>query len=257
MEPTTHYLSGFNNHHQTEALPGALPLNQNSPQQVPFGLYAEQLSGSAFTRPRNHNLYSWLYRIQPSVVHGEFKPYLSEATFYSSEIVTPQPPNQLRWSALPAPTKPRDFIDGLIHIATTGNLNQPNAALYIYQISQQLAHRYYYDADGDLVFVLQQGELQFNTEFGCITATPGEIVVIPRGIKFQVLNLQNYCAGYLCENFAAPFILPELGIIGANGLANPRDFCYPTAQYQDLSGNFELICNIKITYGVVNVPIRH
>src|SRR5258706_15140906 len=115
--PGSRYQSGFGNEFATEALPGALPQGQNSPQQAPYGLYAEQLSGTAFTAPRHANRRSWLYRLRPAAVHGAFRPL--EAPRLKSALFDdmPVPPEQLRWDPLPLPSAPTDFVDGLLTMA--------------------------------------------------------------------------------------------------------------------------------------------
>lgn len=244
MKNSLDYLHGFANHFQSEALANVLPRGQNSPQQVPFGLYAEQLSGSAFTMPRSHNLSSWCYRIRPSVVHDEFYA-LDTAYSFINDQSTPMPPTQMRWDPMPYPSKSCDLIQGLMMLASNGSAELlMGAAIYLYSINNSMRD-YFYNADGELVFVLQEGGLHFKTEFGSIEAAPGEIVVIPRGIKFQVKLLEKSARGYVCENFGQPFRLPELGVIGANGLANPRDFQVPCAAFEELTGDFNLICKFQ------------
>ncbi|KTC93800.1 MULTISPECIES: homogentisate 1,2-dioxygenase [Legionella] len=231
------YLAGFGNHHQTEAIPGALPKEQNSPQQCPLGLYAEQLSGSAFTRPRHLNLHSWLYRTLPSVVHGDYAPYLKAK---SLTFAKDQAPNPLRWSPLQPPTLHQDFVDGLFYIA--GN-NIANA--FIYQCNQSMKNRYFSNSDGEMLIVPYLGEFIIYTEFGQLAMIPGKIAVIPRGIKFKIELSCPLACGYICENNGTPFTLPQLGPLGANGLANPRHFLYPHALFEDLQGEITLICKYQ------------
>lgn len=218
------YLSGFGNHHQTEALVGALPPNQNSPQQCQHGLYAEQLSGSAFTRPRHVNLHSWLYRQLPSVVHSDFVPYSKTIVQKFDALQTPNP---LRWAPFLLPTQPVDFVDGLFHLA--GN---KTAQTFLYLCNQSMTDRYFSDHDGELLIVPYLGDIILHTEMGRLDLTPGKIAVIPRGIKFKVALHGATAAGYICENQGLPFTLPSLGPLGANGLANPRHFLYPQAAFE-------------------------
>lgn len=229
-------LAGFGNHHQSEARPGALPEKQNSPQHCPFGLYAEQLSGSAFTRPRSQNLSSWLYRILPSVVHQDYTPYKKTI----QNTLTLPPPNPLRWMPMPPLPKPLNFIDGLFHLAGNEKLNT-----YIYQCNISMDLCYFSDHDGELLLVPYEGTLQLHTEFGQLMISPGQIAVIPRGVQFKVIIEDRDAAGYLCENRAKPLRLPELGTIGANGPANPRHFLYPEAAYEEHEGNIQLICKFQ------------
>lgn len=239
------YQHGFANHFATEALPNTLPIGQNSPQQVAHGLYAEQFSATAFTTPRANTLRSWLYRILPSVVHGEFSAY-SDLTVAPLMSVTP--PNQMRWSPLAAPNHKVDFIHGWRRMAAnTGPWQHCGAAAYIYHCNQSMTEQFFYDADGELLIIPQRGELHCVTEFGHLTVAPKQILVIPRGCKFQV-KVTESCSGYVCENKGVPFQLPELGPIGANGLANPRDFEAPVAAFEHKRGDFQLICKFNDSY---------
>jgi homogentisate 1,2-dioxygenase len=235
------YMSGFANEFATEALAGALPVGQNSPQQCPYGLYAEQLSGSAFTAPRAANRRSWLYRIRPSAVHRPFK-RIDDGRLTSDFGQVDTPPNQLRWDPLPIPTQPTDFVQGLVTMAGNGDPHaQSGCGIHLYAANRSMTDRVFYNADGELLIVLQQGRLRFATELGVIEAEPHEIVVIPRGVRFRVELLDGTARGYICENFGAAFRLPDLGVIGSNGLANPRDFQTPTAWYEDRDGKYELV----------------
>jgi homogentisate 1,2-dioxygenase len=227
------YQSGFNNELATEALDGALPERGNSPQRVKFGLFAEQFSGSPFTVPRAMQKRSWLYRIRPSVLHEPFE-NIDARNLRGTFDEVPTPPNQLRWDPLPIPTEPTDFIEGLTTIA--GNAG---VGIHIYACNRSMEGRYFYDADGELLIVPETGALKIRTELGIVDVEPGEIAVIPRGTKFSVEN--GEARGYICENYGANFRLPDLGPIGSNGLANPRDFLTPVAAYEDVEGDFELL----------------
>ena len=242
--PELKSLSGFGNHFSSEVVKGALPTDQNSPQKAPLGLYAEQLSGSAFTAPRSANLFSWLYRIRPSVMHGAFEP-MKELTAQAFPVPKHLNPNQMRWNALPTPTKPTDFIEGLRTVCGNGSaLEGRGLHVHLYSFNQPNLNRYLMNADGDFLFVPQNGEIVLATEFGVMHVMPGEIAVIPRGIKFQVSG-KGVCSGYVGENFGAPFRLPELGPIGANGLAHRRHFLTPPAAYEDREGQFELLAKFS------------
>ncbi|WP_133128263.1 homogentisate 1,2-dioxygenase [Legionella nagasakiensis] len=231
------YLTGFGNHHQSEAIPGALPEKQNSPQRCELGLYAEQLSGTAFTRPRHQNLFSWMYRILPSVVQQDYVLYPQSI---QNQYTDALPPTPFRWSPQIMLEKKQDFIDGLFHFAGNSLLNA-----YIYQCNLSMSTRFFSDNDGELLFVPYLGSIRLHTEFGKMEISPGLIAVIPRGIKFKVELLNPYAAGYLCENSASPLTLPQLGPIGANGLANPRHFLYPHAAFEDINEEVELICKFQ------------
>src|SRR5215469_18367368 len=235
------YHSGFGNHFATEALPGALPEGRISPQRPAYGLYAEQFSGTAFTAPRHANRRSWLYRIRPAAVHESFQRI--DAGRITSDFSECEPsPNQLRWSPPPLPREPTDFLAGL---ATLGGNGSPDAhagcGIHWYVANRSMERRFFYDADGELLIVPQQGGLRLVTELGVLEVPPLEIAVIPRGLRFRVELLDAAARGYVCENFGAPLRLPDLGPIGANGLANPRDFETPVAWYEDRKGEFELV----------------
>jgi homogentisate 1,2-dioxygenase len=236
------YLSGFASFHETEAVPGALPQGQNSPQKVAFGLYAEQLSGSAFTAPRAHNLRSWLYRLRPSAAHPPYR-RIDDGLVRTAPCAEAQAtPNRLRWGALPMPARRADFVDGLVTLATCGDARlQHGAAVHLYAANGSMVDRVFYDADGELLIVPQEGALALATEFGRLDVAPGEIAVIPRGIRSRVELAGAAARGYVCENYGAPLRLPELGPIGANGLANPRDFLAPVAAFEERDMPTEVI----------------
>ncbi|GAA5234300.1 homogentisate 1,2-dioxygenase [Verticiella sediminum] len=250
------YLSGFGNAHATEALPGALPEGRNSPQVCPYGLYAEQLSGAAFTAPRNENRRSWLYRIRPGVVHRPFKPYDGAQRWESDFGTGPVTPNQLRWSPLPLPETPVDFVDGMTTWAGNGGPGaHTGVGIHLYACNQDMRGRYFYNADGEMLIVPQLGRLRFRTELGVLEVEPLEIVVIPRGVRFAVELMDGEARGYVLENFGAVLRLPELGPIGSNGLANARDFLAPAAAYEDVDGDFTLIA--KFTGGFWQCALDH
>jgi homogentisate 1,2-dioxygenase len=234
------YQAGFGNHFATEALPGALP-EHNSPQRCPYGLYAEQMSGTAFTAPRSANRRSWLYRIRPAVTHHPFRP-LDPGRISSDFAAVATPPNQMRWSPLPIPLQPTDFLEGL---ATMGGNGDPHAqsgcAIHLYAANRSMTQRAFYSADGELLIVPQQGRLLLTTELGRLAVEPLEIAVIPRGLRFRVELGEGAARGYVCENFGAAFRLPDLGPIGSNGLACERDFCTPVAWYEDSDEPYQLL----------------
>ncbi|PUA16746.1 homogentisate 1,2-dioxygenase [Glaciimonas sp. PCH181] len=241
------YQSGFCNDFATEALPGALPAGQNSPQKVAYGLYAEQLSGTAFTAPRAHNRRSWLYRIRPGAMHHAFQPLAHgvQGLFRSAPFnEVAASPNQLRWDPLPllASAQATDFVDGLTTIAGNGDAaGQVGIGIHLYVANRSMQDRFFYDADGELLIVPQQGRLLAHTEFGVLAVKPGEILIIPRGVRFRMVLPDGEARGYICENYGAQFELPELGPIGSNGLANARDFLAPIAAFEDREGDFELV----------------
>lgn len=233
------YMSGFANEFATEALPGALPVGRNSPQRAPYGLYAEQISGTAFTAPRHANRRSWVYRIRPAAVHEPFEPVENDRLISSFDH-PPTPPNQMRWDPLPMPSAPTDFVDGLVTMA--GNAG---CAIHVYAANKAMDSRFFYNADGELLIVPQQGRLLLATEMGRLEVEPQEIAVIPRGVRFQVRLPDGEARGYICENYGELLRLPDLGVIGSNGLANPRDFQTPVAAYEEREGDFELLAKFS------------
>jgi len=255
MTPSLNYLKGFGNYFQSEAIPDVLLKGRNSPQKVPYGLYAEQISGTAFTMPRGLNLHSWFYRTQPSVVHDEFQ-LVSHPHFSEPTPSRPTPPTQMRWDPRPYPLKPEHFVESWTTIAVSQQCHPSSgAAIHLYAATKEMQQCYFYNADGDLLVVLQEGALHIKTEYGAIFAEPGEIIVIPRGIKFQVLLPHQKARGYICENFGLPFRLPELGILGANALANPKDFEVPVAAYETLKGPMILL--VKFNNRLWSANIDH
>jgi homogentisate 1,2-dioxygenase len=238
---TLNYQSGFANEFATEAIADTLPVGQNSPQRVAHGLYAEQISGTAFTAPRHLNRRSWLYRIRPAAMHDPFA-MLQSGTFHNDFDEVPVSPNQLRWDPLPLPAAPTDFVDGLFTMAGNGGAAaQAGIGIHVYAANRSMQGRYFYDADGELLIVPQQGRLKIATELGVVEVEPQEIAVIPRGIRFRVDLPEGQARGYVAENFGTLLRLPELGPIGSNSLANARDFLAPVAAFEDTDGDFELV----------------
>ena len=236
-----YYQSGFGNGFETEAIPGTLPIGRNSPQKVNYGLYAEQLSGSAFTAPRAHNRRSWLYRIRPAAVHQPFR-RIDDGRIVGrfDDVITP--PDQLRWDPLPMPEQPTDFVAGLVTMAGNGDLaTMSGCSIHLYAANRSMEDRFFYDADGELLVVPQQGRLAIDTELGRLDVEPLQVAVIPRGVRFRVALPDGTARGYVCENHGALLRPPDLGPIGSNGLANSRDFLTPVAAFEDRDGDFELV----------------
>ncbi|MGA7657672.1 MAG: homogentisate 1,2-dioxygenase [Methylocella sp.] len=242
-----HYMSGFGNDFETEGLPGALPQGQNSPQRCPYGLYAEQLSGTSFTAPRGANERSWLYRMRPSVKHASRftsvdVPYWKTAPHIVAHGL---PLGQLRWDPLPIPNEPWTFVTGMRTMTSAGDVQtQIGMAAHVFHVTQSMEDDYFMNADGELLIVPQSGALDIATEFGRIDIAPCEIAVIPRGMKFKVGLKDGPARGYVCENYGAKFTLPARGPIGANCLANPRDFKIPVAAYEEK----ETACRLTIKW---------
>ncbi len=236
------YLPGFGNHVATEAVAGALPIGQNSPQRVPFGLYAEQFSGTAFTAPRSENRRSWLYRLRPSAEHAPFTPYDGAPRLKSAPFDdVPPTPNRLRWDPLVMPEETTDFVDGLVTYGGNGDGETAGVGIHLYAANRSMQDRLFFSADGELLIVPQSGALILHTEMGRLDVAPLQIAVIPRGLRFRVELLDDHARGYVCENYGALLRLPDLGPIGANGLANPRDFETPVAAYEDRDTETQVI----------------
>ena len=250
------YLSGFGNEHSSEALEGALPIGQFSPQRCPYGLYAEKFSTTAFTAPRSANRRTWFYRIRPSVVQGEFEPLESNLlrTGYAADAA--MPPNQLRWDPFAIPQAPRDFVDGLVTLAANGDaLAQVGIGIHMYLANSSMESRFFYCADGELLLLPQQGRIRLHTECGILDCEPGEIAVVPRGMKFRVVLRDGASRGYVCENYGAPLQLPERGPVGSDGYANDRDFLAPVAAFDEREGDFHLLC--KFAGRLYAAPLSH
>ncbi|SEJ73786.1 homogentisate 1,2-dioxygenase [Sphingobium sp. AP50] len=239
-EPT---LPGLGNHHSTEAVPGALPVGRNSPQRVPYGLFAEQFSATAFTAPRNDNHRSWLYRMRPTANHAPFAPYGGNSRLQASPFPGGQlSPNRLRWNPLDIPDERLDFVDGLVTYAGNGDVAGGfGCGIHLYAATLSMVDRAFFSADGEFLIVPQTGRLRLVTEMGVLTVAPLQIALIPRGIRFRVELVDGPARGYVCENYGALFRLPDLGPIGANGLANPRDFEAPVAAFEDVDRPVELV----------------
>jgi homogentisate 1,2-dioxygenase len=250
QQPTTlaNYMSGFGNTFETEALPGALPVGRNSPQKVNYGLYAEQLSGSPFTAPQVANQRTWLYRIRPTVRHiGRFKKidraFLRKAPERDEGEL---PIGPLRWGPVPIPEAPLTFVSGLRTMTTAGDAEtQTGMASHLAFVTRSMTREHFFNADGELLIVAQHNRLRFDTEFGVIVIEPGEVCVIPRGVIFRVALIDGPARAYVCENYGGSFALPDRGPIGANCLANPRDFLAPVAAYEDR----EEPCTLLVKWG--------
>ncbi|TAN18846.1 MAG: homogentisate 1,2-dioxygenase [Rhizobiaceae bacterium] len=233
---TSRYMPGFGNDFETETLSGSLPQGRNSPQRPAYGLYAEQLSGSPFTAPRGTNERSWLYRIRPSVRHTgrfwsvEFPLWKSAPNIGDSELAL----GQLRWNPTPMPNEETDFLAGIRTMTTAGDVfTQVGMAAHVYAVNRSMVDDHFFNADGELLIVPQQGGIRVVTEMGVMDVRPTEICVVPRGMVFKVELMDGSARGYICENYGAKFTLPDRGPIGANCLANPRDFKTPVAWYEE------------------------
>jgi len=250
------YQTGFGNDLATEALAGALPIGQSNPQKTPFGLYTEEINGTPFTAPRAQSRRTWTYRIRPSAVHKPFRPIDSGLLRSAPFNEAPPTPNQMRWRPLPIPKARTDFLQGLVTFGGNGDpALQLGAAMHMYAANASMTDRFFYDADGELLIAPQLGALLVRTELGILRVAPGEICVVPRGVKFRVELEDGEARGYVCENYGPHFRLPELGPIGTNGLANSRDFLSPVAAYEDRDGDFRVLA--KFQGGLWEAEIDH
>jgi homogentisate 1,2-dioxygenase len=235
------YLTGFGAHFESEAVDGALPKARNSPQRPPFGLYTEQLSGTAFTAPRHENRRSWLYRMRPTADHKPYVRYACATLFAPGTVNEPLAPNRLRWDPPADLPEACDFIDGMVTMmANRDPADLTGVAIHMYRAQKSMERRLFVDADGELLIIPQSGTLRIATEFGRMEIAPGWVALIPRGVKFRV-EVDGESRGYVAENPGAPFRLPELGPIGSNGLANARDFETPEAAFEDEDGDHQVI----------------
>ncbi|MFT4563181.1 MAG: homogentisate 1,2-dioxygenase [Gammaproteobacteria bacterium] len=250
------YQAGFGNEHSSEALPGALPQGQFSPQRIAYGLYAEKFSATSFTAPRARNRRTWFYRIQPSVLQGNYEEFSHSGLASSPLQDAIVPPVPLRWDPLPIPAANTDFVDGLLTVAVNGSVaDQTGMAVHLYLANCSMTDRYFVNADGELLIVPQIGSLVAHTECGILELAPGEMCVIPRGMKFRIDLPDGKSRGYICENYGAAFELPERGLVGSDGFANDRDFLAPCASFEDTDGDFELAC--KFMGRMYRAPIEH
>ena len=232
--PALTYLCGFGNHHLSEAVPGSLPVGQNNPQRAPCGLYAELLSGTAFTAPRAANWRTWMYRIRPSVQVGPYR-LMVHAGLQAGQGAQAVPPNPLRWRPWPIPEAAEEALDFVAGLQTLVTQADQGVAVHLMRANQDMGRRTFVNADGELLIVPQQGRLRITTELGLLEVAPWELALIPRGLVFKVDLPDGTARAFVCENQGAPLRLPELGPIGSNGLAQPRDFLAPVAAF-DVDG---------------------
>lgn len=241
MDDALSYFTGFGGHFESEAVADALPKGRNSPQRPAFGLYAEQVSGSAFTAPRHENRRSWLYRLRPTADHRPFQAYDGAPLFNAQAPTAPFAPNRLRWDPLSGPAPRTDFVDSLVTMLVNRDpADLEGVAVHLYRAAKSMERRLFVNADGELLIIPQSGALRIASEFGRLEVAPGSVALIPRGVRFRV-EIDGPATGYVAENQGLPFRLPELGPIGSNGLANARDFETPVAWFEDEDEPTEII----------------
>ena len=249
------YQSGLGNEFETEALPGTLPIGQNSPQKVAHGLVSELVSGTTFTAPRALNRRSYVFRIRPSVVHGRFE-RIGNGNVRTPPFDLPPSPNNISWGPFTSTASDDDFVDGLATLCGNGSPDsQSGMAVHVYSATRSMRDRVFADADGELMIVPRNGRIRVFTELGRLDAGLGEIAVVPRGLKFRVELLDGRADGFVCENFGLPLRLPELGLIGANGLANVADFEIPVAAFEDQDRPVQMIH--KFAGNLWSAPLAH
>ncbi len=234
------YLHGLGNHHESEALPGALPGRQHSPQQVPYHLYAEQINGNSFTTPRFSNLKAWQYRLRPSVLHSGNQPNKMRSDLLQGKF-TQTPPAQMRWAPISYKTGHYNIFEGSVKYLYNGTVGQDGCAIYLYTATASMKDQFFINHDAEMLFIPQEGELIFKTEFGRLNIKPGDIAVLPRGVCFQVELLNDKARGYWVENYGQVFTLLSRGVIGANGTTEELDFRIPVAWYEERSGDFTML----------------
>ena len=241
MTDAPRYMTGFGSFFESEAVEGALPKGRNSPQRPRYGLYAEQLSGSSFTSSRHENRRSWLYRMRPTADHRPFTRYEGAKLFAPGTAGEPLAPNRLRWDPPKDLPEGADFVDGMVTmLANRDPADLEGVAVHLYRASKSMENRVFVDADGEMLIIPQEGTLRIVTELGIMEVAPGSVGLVPRGIKFRV-EVDGESRGYVAENHGLPLRLPELGPIGSNGLANPRDFETPVASFEDEDERTEVI----------------
>jgi homogentisate 1,2-dioxygenase len=205
MDQPVRYQSGFGNHFSSEAVPGTLPQGRNSPQKVARGLYAELLSGTAFTAPRAENRRTWLYRRRPSARAGAYEPYAQPHWKTGAREGVDVPPDPMRWHPIAVPSEPTDFVDGMRTMAVNGDPDaQVGIAAHVYLANRSMTGSALVNADGEMLVVPQQGRLAITTELGVLEVAPGEIALLPRGMAFSVA-VGGPSRGFVCENYGAPF----------------------------------------------------
>lgn len=225
--------SGFGNTHHGEQLPGAVPRSQNSPRHVPYGLYAEQISGSGFVARRGENLRTWVYKVRPSSGHRLLEP-LDHATFNTDFADEPAAVNLAGYEPLLVPETPTDFVDGVHTFAGAGDpRTRRGAAIHLYVANRSMEHRAFCNADGDMLLVPELGAMTVQTELGVLDLAPGQIMLIPRGLLFAVHLHDDEARGFIGETYGKPFELPDRGPVGSNGMADERHFRAPTAWAED------------------------
>lgn len=255
--PHEGFMPGFGNDFETEALPGVLPQGQNSPQKCNYGLYAEQLSGSAFTQERPER--TWCYRIRPSVRHtGRFNP-IDVPHWKSAPHVVPgvNSLGQMRWDPIPLPEQGAalTWISGMRTVTTAGDVNtQAGMAAHVYLVTESMVDEYFFSADSELLVVPQEGRLRFCTELGVIDLEPKEIALLPRGLVYRVEVLEGPARGFVCENYGQKFGPPHRGPIGANCMANPRDFKTPVAAFEDRDVQSRLVIKWCGQFHATTIP---
>ncbi|MFT4626798.1 MAG: homogentisate 1,2-dioxygenase [Myxococcota bacterium] len=235
------YLTGFGNALASEARPGALPTLQNGPRQAPFGLYAEQINGTGFTVHRAQNHRVWLYRLRPQIAAGGWE-RVDSGQFVGRFDEGTVSPELLRFAPMPYPDGDVDFLSGLSTFAGAGDpTTKVGFAIHVYAATADMVDRAFTNIDGDMLVVPEDGALRIQTELGWLEVSPGEIAILPRGIRFRVELPDGRARGFIGELFNGHYQLPERGPVGANGLADERHFKAPVAAFEDRVAPYEVV----------------
>jgi homogentisate 1,2-dioxygenase len=231
------YMPGFGNDFETEALPGALPQGMNSPQKCNYGLYGEQLSGTAFTAPSHQNERTWCYRIRPSVKHTHRFQKIAVPHWKSAPLVDP---DIISLGSIPLGSgggalRTADLDHRHAHHDHGGRCEHPDRHGEPYVSGERSRCRMNISSrpTANCWSCRRKAGLRFCTELGIIDLEPKEIAILPRGLVYRVEVLEGPARGFVCENYGQKFVLPGRGPIGANCMANPRDFKTPVAAFED------------------------
>ncbi len=230
------YQAGFGNAFQSEAVTGALPTEQNTPNPPPFKLITEQINGTGLTVHRAHNHRVWLYRLRAQILDRPFRAVSDprHARFVADFRDGVPIPQVMGFNPVTMPSEPTNWLQGLTTFAGAGDPSiRRGAAVHLYAANADMVDTAFSNIDGDLLVVPERGRLHVRTELGRLVVEPGEILIMPRGIRFQVLLPDGEGRGWVGELFDGHFQLPERGPVGANGMADERHFLAPVAEFED------------------------
>lgn len=221
----------------SEAVSGAVPAVNNSPQKPPLGLRTERISGGSFVAPRELSYQTWLYRLRASIAHSDWARLRvsgADEGYGPPSPVRPAnvTPNSRLWGGFPAPAAGSHWANGQQLLGRNGDPQaKEGMALWVFSVTASMPPRQAFASlDGEALVIPQSGALDIQTELGRLVVRQNEIAVIPRNVRYRVcLPEGKPCRGYVCELYQGHFRLPDLGVIGSTGLANVRDFQVPKA----------------------------